>query len=86
MNMNINTNPLPLKGDIYLDKPKRIITAKQHMDKDDEILCLVEWQPRANNSVPQPSYYTNKDLKDICPMILIEYYESRLKFPTPSKK
>ena len=72
---------LPKEGSLEYDTPISIIDAKQHKDLHDQILCLVEWSERKDASKPENSYCTNKELKKKFPMLLCEFYESRLKFP-----
>lgn len=70
------------QGLLETDKPLLIVHGKQHDEDDTLILCEVEWAPRKDGTKPRNSYYTNKELKPICPNILCEYYEQRLKFPS----
>ena len=55
------------------------------MDKKDEIIFNIEWKARHNGFIPETSIYTNKELKEWCPMLLCEYYEEHLKFPAIKK-
>jgi hypothetical protein len=82
---NSDYNNAP-QGKFETDKPSKIITGKQHDDNEYEIICLVEWKKRADGRIPKPTYYTNAELKERCPNLLIEFYESRLKFPPNKKK
>ncbi len=75
----------PREGDLSKDTPKRIITAKQHLNRDDLILCEVEWLP-ANGVQLINSSYTNAELKKTYPMILCEFYERCLVYPMNRKK
>jgi hypothetical protein len=74
------------EGDLEYDTVISIIDAKQHKDVDDEILCLIEWAERKDGTKPENSYCLNKDLKKKFPLLLCEFYESRLKFPNKKEK
>lgn len=69
------------KGVLGKDTPIKILTAKQHEEKDNYILCDVEWGRRLNGYLPEISQYTNFQLKKVCPELLCEFYESRMRFP-----
>ncbi len=43
-------------------------------------MCLVEWKIR-DGIVPKPTFLTTKDVKFKFPEVLIDYYESNIKFP-----
>ena len=65
------------------DIPLRIITA----NIVDNILCfLVEWEIRPDGISPDSSYVKNNFLKDNYPKILIEFYESKIKFINKKNK
>jgi len=68
-------------GKFETDKPIRILDAKQHEDKHQELLCKIDWKKRGDGIKPLASWHTNAEIKDYCPMLLCEYYEERLKFP-----
>jgi len=62
------------------DKPKRLLTAKLHTDTN-EVKCLVEWEARKGGVKPADSFVSNKVLRQRCPQLLLDFYESRLRFP-----
>jgi len=66
--------------------PLKIINAKILDDNDVNINCLVKWKPRVNGFVPEPHWISSKNLKKKWPMILFEFYESRIKFPKKDNK
>jgi hypothetical protein len=76
---------LPQEGLIEHDKPVRIKNAKQNKERDKELICEIEWAQRENGQKPKNSFYTNEELKKQYPMLLCNFYESRLKFPTIKK-
>ena len=82
-----NKQPIYKKeGYLDYDTALSIIDAKQHKDIDDEILCLIEWAERKDGTKPENSYCLNKDLKKKFPLVLCEFYETRLKFPNRKEK
>jgi len=46
-----------------------------------EIQCLVEWQEKPDGTQSNPTYYNNFVLRNKCPSLLLDFYESRLKTP-----
>ena len=79
------TDGLPLQGHfMYGDKAKRIVNAKFESNNDvNYILCFVEWEPRSNGTQPIPTPFTNIDLKTQDPVLLCNFYETRLKVSNP---
>jgi hypothetical protein len=69
----------------FKDLPKRLITAKL-VGPNNEVNCLVEWMPRENGIKPAESFVSNKFLREKCPNILLDFYESRLRFPSKTTK
>lgn len=61
------------------DKAKRIVFIKKDL-KNKKLMCAVEWQKRENGLQPSSTFYTNEEIKLNDPKILIDYYESKLKF------
>jgi len=57
--------------------PKHIKTAKIF---DGILCCLVEFYERSDGIVPENSYVPTEILADTCPNLLIEFYESKIKF------
>lgn len=73
------------QGDITKHKPKRIITSKQHLTDKTDLLCQVEWIQSSSNEILEPTWISNSILKQHCPMLLIEYYESKMILPKSKK-
>ena len=72
---------LPMKkfGDFgFGDKAKQILTATP--GPGDEVLCLVEWLPRKDGTVPKKSKISNMVIKKFDPNLLVNFYESKLRF------
>lgn len=67
---------------IYGDNAKKIKLARP---EGDEILCLVEWFPRKDGFQPKPSYLTNSLIKEYDPLLLVNYYEAKIKFNAPKE-
>lgn len=61
------------------DKAKRIISAKP--EKND-VMCAIEWEPREDGFQPVTSHISNSIIKERDPLLLIRFYESKLKFET----
>ena len=40
----------------------------------------VSWKPRKNGVIPKESQFTNKEIMKYNPQLLIEFYESKLRF------
>ncbi len=57
--------------------PTRIIGAK--LEKDNEVLCCMEWNKRYDGTLPKHSFLSNKILKEKYPQLLLDYYESKLR-------
>jgi hypothetical protein len=73
------------QGCLESDKPCRLITAKLN-SQTNEVNCLVEWEIRNNGVKPLDSYVTNKCLRDKYPYLLLDFYESRLRFPPSNQE
>lgn len=68
------------------DIPLKIINAKILDDNDVNINCLVKWKSRSDGTIPEPDWISSKILKLKCPMVLFDFYESRIKFPKKDNK
>jgi hypothetical protein len=66
------------------DVPKKLITARLDSDSG-EVNCLVDWEKRVNGLKPTESFISNKVLRQKCPYLLLDFYESRLRFPAQNK-
>ena len=60
------------------DKAKRIIFVKRDVNK--KLLCAVEWEKKKDGTILKPTFYSNDEVKSHNPQILVDYYESKLKF------
>lgn len=60
------------KGDV----PENLIDGK--LTKDGRILITIEWKMRPNGLKPTNTVCPNKEVKQFCPMLLIEFYETRI--------
>lgn len=58
------------------DVPLKLVDGK--INTEGEILISVEWKNRPNGKKPINSILTNVELKELCPRLLIEFYESRI--------
>lgn len=38
----------------------------------------IEWKPREDGSKPLESVFTNEVIKEKCPRLLVDFYESRI--------
>ena len=71
----------PVHGTFEFDTPRCVSKAKL---VGKTVICTVEWQVRKNGAKPEPTRYPNSILRDKCPMLLLEFYESRVRFhPEP---
>lgn len=78
--------PLPEYGDISIgDKPKQIISATPGL-LGDEVICLVEWLPRNDGTIPKRSKVSNQILKKYDVGLLVSFYESKLRFNQAKNK
>lgn len=66
------------RGDIKKDEPKKIFQAKICDSEDVDLTCLVYFKKRSNGFRPDPRWYSSKVLKKHAPLLLIDFYESRL--------
>lgn len=62
------------------DIPLRLLTARQSGFYN-EVNCLVDWQIRQNGIKPSNSFVPIQILRVRCPNLLLDFYESRLRFP-----
>eukprot|EP00347_Sterkiella_histriomuscorum_P012339 403368972 len=63
------------KGSFETDIPERVYSAK--MSKHC-IEVTIEWQVRADGVKPLPTQYSNNEVKERCPKLLVDFYESRI--------
>ena len=68
----------PLQGHFkFGDKAKRIVSAKS---EEPYVICTIDWEIRSDGTLPLRTNLTNKEIKEHDPLLLLEFYESRLKF------
>ncbi len=68
-------------GSLDYDIPSRITHAKM---SSGEVMCQIEWKKRYDDTLPKRSYVTNKQLRKLYPLILLDYYESKIKIERSS--
>ena len=42
------------------------------------IMVTIGWNPRPNGVIPKPSSYANTVIREVCPKLLVDFYESRI--------
>lgn len=70
---------LPDTGSFRTDAPRKVTAAKLC---NDQIIVTIEWQKRSNGVQPKSSNYTNKIVREECPKLLVDFYESRINSKT----
>jgi len=74
-------------GNFEDDSPYKILSSRIAYEdgvngkKISQIQLLVEWHLRHNGSQSKPTYFNNKVLRNKCPLLLLDFYESKLKIP-----
>eukprot|EP01022_Parablepharisma_sp_SALTPOND_P007790 TRINITY_DN1329_c2_g1_i1.p1 TRINITY_DN1329_c2_g1~~TRINITY_DN1329_c2_g1_i1.p1 ORF type:complete len:656 (+),score=53.04 TRINITY_DN1329_c2_g1_i1:7143-9110(+) len=64
------------KGDINKDKPYKI----ENLEKiGTELYCTVSWKPRADGTIPGSTLYKAETIKELYPLILLEFEEAQEK-------
>lgn len=74
------------EGTIEKDVPLRVVSAKQHKNNPLDLICTVEWEKREDGKKPANSEVKNSVLKEKYPIVLIDYYESKIKFASKKRK
>jgi hypothetical protein len=64
------------------DKAIKILKATILNLQDLELNCLIQWEMRKDRSFPKESWYSSKELKKKDPLLLVEFYETRVRLPT----
>lgn len=57
--------------------PSKILSVKLHKNS---ILCFCEFEEASNGITQDPCYIPSRVLRDICPKVLVDYYESKIWF------
>jgi len=85
-NRNSNSNIIPekeksnaeaLPTDFEFNEPEEVISVRK---EGDQIRCFVRFKERSDGVIPENSYISSSVLKELYPKILINYYESKIKF------
>ena len=69
------------KGSFEKDQPDRIIYA---LKEGNELFFTMEWHKRLDGMIPEPTEYTNKELREKCPQILLDFYQANIRFLSKS--
>ena len=68
---------------IYGDKANKIVKT---CFMDDELICEIEWLERKNGEKPLNSRHSNTFIKEFDPLLLVNFYEPRIKESSQSNK
>ena len=74
------------EGTIEKDVPLRVVSGKQHKNNPLDLICTVEWKKRDDGKKPADSEVKNSVLKEKYPSVLIEFYESKIRFANKKRK
>ncbi len=66
---------MPSYGTFENDVPERVIGAKV---SNGQIYVMIEWKVRGNGTKPSETTFINEVVKERCPRMLVEFYESRI--------
>jgi hypothetical protein len=67
---------LPEIGDFKVgDQPCEVLGAKL---SSTGIWVSVAWQARKDGTVPKPGLFLNTEVREQCPKLLVDFYESRI--------
>jgi hypothetical protein len=66
------------EGNFKTDIPLKITTAR--LNDHRELLYIVEWDKRSNGIAPLPTVHKNSELRSLAPLLLVDYYESKMRF------
>jgi hypothetical protein len=72
---------LPEQGSFVHDKPFRVVSAR--LGEDKIITVTIEWDSRVNGTKPKNSQFTSKVVRDQCPQLLVDFYETRINLKKP---
>lgn len=76
-NNSLNKQDHIIIRDIEDNMPKKIKSVKKI---DGELFSLVEWEERSDGLTPDVAYIPSMILRTLNPKLLIEFYESKIKF------
>jgi hypothetical protein len=48
------------------------------MTAEQMIMVTITWERRADGIVPKPSHFASAIIRDECPKLLVDFYESRI--------
>jgi len=69
---------IQVEGDFkYGDVPSKVLGAKMSTGCS-TIMVTIGWTPRANGVIPRPSSFPNTVIREECPKLLVDFYESRI--------
>jgi len=71
------SDEIPILRDIEDNIPKKINSVKKF---EGELFSLVEWEERSDGLTPDPAYIPSLLLRKLNPKLLIQFYESKIKF------
>jgi len=71
---------LPDVGSFETDTAEKVLGAKLCGPK--QIIVTIGWQKRSDGVIPKPSQFSNETVKENCPKLLVEFYESRINLKT----
>ena len=82
--MQIKQQKDKLIGTFETDVPEKVNSVKK---LSNTLACDVSWKKRAGGAQPRNTTYSNKVVRSKCPQLLLQFYESRIKYaqnPAPA--
>ena len=73
---------VPTYGIFERDIPERVVGAKV---SSGHIYVTIEWQARSDCSKPEDTTFLNEVVKEKCPKLLVDFYESRINARSTAK-
>ena len=73
---------VPTYGIFERDIPERVVGAKV---SSGHIYVTIEWQARSDSSKPEDTTFLNEVVKEKCPKLLVDFYESRINARSTAK-
>lgn len=67
---------------MFHDEPESITFSRAETNLHNDVLLLftITWKPRSNGIIPKQTEFTNKELKKQNPVLLAQYYETKVRF------